>query len=108
MCCEIIKNIFVWRCPIFQDQGRYHVYDFLASLNSKFDVLLGHILGQMPITSFMKVCFEVCLKKDKVSATNIMTISVTDYVAFSVKLVGFDSDKQNGKQTPVCELCKKL
>ena len=65
------------------------------------------ILGQRPIPSLMEVCYEVRLQKDKVCAMNITTIYATVSTAFSAKLSGFDSEKQNEKQTLVCEHCKK-
>ena len=76
-------------------------------MNSKFDIVQGRILGQSLIPFLMDVCYEVHLEEDKVNAINIMTVYAIDFATFSVKLSGFDNDKQNEKQTPACEHCKK-
>ncbi|KAA0059871.1 uncharacterized protein E5676_scaffold184G00750 [Cucumis melo var. makuwa] len=68
------------------DGGIDHVYDFLAGLNSKFDVLRGHILRQRPIPSLMEVCSKVRLEEDRVNVMKIMTVSATDSVAFNATL----------------------
>lgn len=54
----------------------------------------GRILGQSLIPFLMDVCYEVHLEEDKVNAINIMTVYAIDFATFSVKLSGFDNDKQ--------------
>ena len=69
------------------------VYDFLAGLNSKFDVMQRRILGKRPIPSLVEVCYEERLEEDRVCAMNITTIFAADAAAFRAKLSGSDSDK---------------
>ena len=57
----------------------------------------GRTLGQRPIPSLMEVCSKVHLEKGRLNAMNLMSVSATDFVAFSAKLSGSDNDKQNGK-----------
>ena len=64
------------------------VYDFLTSLNSKFDVVRSRILGQRPISTLMEVCLEVRLEEDRSSAMNITATSITDSTAFNAKSSG--------------------
>ena len=83
LCRELI-----WDCPCggvqyYKIEEVDHVYDFLASLNSKFDAVRGQILGHRSIPTLMEVCSEVHLEEDRSSAMNIITASVTDFVAFS-------------------------
>ena len=75
-------------------------YDFLVGLNSKFDIVQGRILGHRPIPSLMEVCSQP-------GAINSTTVSATNSIAFSGKLSDSDSYKQNEKQAPVCEHCKR-
>ena len=83
------------------------IYDFLASLNSKFDVVRGHILGQRSIPSLMEVCYEIGLKEDRTSAMNISTTLTINSNAFSARSSNSGSDKHNEKSILVCEHCKK-
>ena len=76
-------------------------------MNSKFDVVQGRIVRQRPIPSLMKVYIEMRLEEDKVRAMNFTVVSTKDSAAFSVKLSGSNSDKQNGKHTSMCEHCNK-
>ena len=39
------------------------IYDFLAGLNSKFDIVREHILGQRPIPSLMEVYLKFFLRR---------------------------------------------
>ena len=82
-------------------------YDFLAGLNSKFDLVHGRILSQRSILSLMEMCSKVCLEEDHERAMNIITVLSIDFAAFSAKS-NSDSDKQNRKPFPICEYCKKL
>ncbi|KAA0062583.1 RNA polymerase II C-terminal domain phosphatase-like 1 [Cucumis melo var. makuwa] len=110
LCREIVLN-----CP---SDGIQHfgleevdrICDFLAGLNLKLDVVRGHILGRMPISSLMEVCFEVCLEEDRMSAMNILTTPAIDSAAFSARSYTHDSgkkcppnDKQNSGQAYVSE-----
>ncbi|XP_038889234.1 uncharacterized protein LOC120079124 [Benincasa hispida] len=81
------------------------VYDFLAGLNSKFDVVWSRILGQRLIPSLMEVCSEIRLEEDRSSTMNSPVITFTDTAAFATKFSSFDGDK---KPTSVCEHYKKL
>ena len=81
------------------------IYDFLADLNHKFDVVRRRILGQRSIPSLMKVYSEIRLKEDRTSAMNIS--ATIDFVAFSTRSSNSGSDKHNGKPIPVREHCKK-
>jgi len=99
----------VWDCPCggvqyYKLEEVDRVYDFLADLNSKFDVVQGRMLGQKPTPTLMEVCSEVRLEEDRSSAMNVMATSVIDSVVFSAKSFG---DKQNEKPPPICEHCKK-
>ncbi|XP_038875253.1 uncharacterized protein LOC120067757 [Benincasa hispida] len=80
------------------------VYDFLAGLNPKFDVVRSRILGTRPVPSSMEVCSEIRLEEDRSNAMNNPVTKSTDSAAFKVS----GTDKQNGKVPPVCEHCKKL
>ena len=102
----------VWRDPT--DGVQYsrieendRIYDFLAGLNPKFDVVRGRILGQRPIPSLMEVCSEIRLEEDRTSAMNISATPTIDSAAFSARSSNSSSDKHNGKPIPVCEHCKK-
>lgn len=83
------------------------MFDFSTGLNSKFDAVRGHILGQRPTLTLMEVFSEVRLEEDRSSAMNIITASATDSAAFNAKLSSSDEDKQNEKKPPICEHCKK-
>ncbi|KAL0555969.1 hypothetical protein IC582_004472 [Cucumis melo] len=61
------------------------IYDFLAGLNPKFDVVRGRILGQRPIPSLMEVCSEISLEKDRTSDMNISTTPSINSAAFSAR-----------------------
>ena len=82
---DLCKEL-VWRDPT--DGLQYsrikevdRIYDFLAGLNPKFDVIRGHILGQRPIPSLMEVCSEIRLEEDHTSAMNISTTPSIDSAA---------------------------
>ncbi|TYK19833.1 Copia protein [Cucumis melo var. makuwa] len=73
LCREI-----AWNCP--NDGIQYSqievvdkIYVFLAGHNPKFDIVHGHLLGQIPIPSLMEVCSEVYLEEDRTSAMSSMT-----------------------------------
>ena len=56
------------------------IYDFLlGSLNPKFDIVQGRILGQRSIPSLMEVCSEIRLKEDRTSAISISATPTIDY-----------------------------
>ncbi|KAL0545233.1 hypothetical protein IC582_020383 [Cucumis melo] len=102
----------VWRDPT--DGLQYsrieevdRIYDFLACLNFKFDVVRGRILSQRPIPSLMEVCYEIRLKEDRTSAMNISATPSIGSTAFSVRSSTSGNDKHNGKPIPICEHCKK-
>ena len=107
LCREII-----WNCS---SDGIQHsrieeidkIYDFLASLNSKFNVVRGPILGQRPIPSLMEVCSKVHLEEDCMSAINILTTPTVDFATFNARSPIHDSEKHNGKPIPIYEHCKK-
>ncbi|KAA0032806.1 glutathione S-transferase DHAR3 [Cucumis melo var. makuwa] len=73
------------------------IYDFLAGLNPKFDIVRGHILGQRPIPSLMKVCYEIRLEEDRTSAMSISTTLTIDSATFSARSSTSGSDKHNGR-----------
>ena len=102
----------VWSSP--SDSVRYSrvakivkIYDFLAGLNSKFDIVHGRILGQRSILSLMEVCSEILLEENRTNAMNSSTISAIDSTAFSARSPTSGSEKNNGKPIPVCDHCKK-
>lgn len=85
LCREI-----VWNTP--NDDMQYAkleevvwIYDFLASFNPKFDSVCGRTLGQRPLSSLMKVCFEVHLKEDRMNAISVLITLAIDYVAFNAR-----------------------
>ncbi|KAA0042083.1 reverse transcriptase [Cucumis melo var. makuwa] len=59
------------------------VYDFLAGLNSKFDIVCGRILGQRPLPSLMEVCFEVYLEEDRTNAMIVTRIMGSQFLCVS-------------------------
>ena len=61
----------------------YHIYDFLAGLHPKFNIVCGHILKQRPLPSLMEVCFEVRVEEDYLNAMGILTTPATDSAAFT-------------------------
>ncbi|KAL0554514.1 hypothetical protein IC582_008437 [Cucumis melo] len=83
------------------------VYNFLAGLNPKFDIVCGRILRQRTLPSLMEVCFEVRLEEDHTNAIGVLTTPTIDSITFSARSSNHDSDKNNGKSIPVCEHCKK-
>ncbi|TYK05159.1 UBN2_3 domain-containing protein [Cucumis melo var. makuwa] len=97
LCREI-----VWDTP--NDGTQYakleeadRVYDFLAGLNHKFDIVCGRIFGHIPLHSLMEVCFEVRLEEDCTNAMGVLTTPTIDSAVFSVQSSNHDSDKNNGK-----------
>ena len=87
---RIFGTQLVWRDPT--DGVQYsrieendRIYDFLAGLNPKFDVVRGRILGQIPISSLMEVCSEIRLEEDRTSAMNIFATPTIDSAAFSAR-----------------------
>ena len=70
------------------------IYDFLAGLNSKFDIVHGCILGQRPILSLMEVCYEIRLEENHTNAMNSSTILAIDSVAFSARSFTSGSEKE--------------
>ena len=93
------------QCARFEEAD--WIYDFLAGLNSKFDIVCGCILRQRPLSSLMEVCYEVCLEEDGMSAMSVLTTITTDSTAFSARSSTHDSEKNNGKWFSICEHCKK-
>ncbi|TYK25851.1 Beta-galactosidase [Cucumis melo var. makuwa] len=83
------------------------IYDFLAELNPKLDIVYGCILGQRPLPSLMELCFEVFFEEDCTNVMCKLTTPATDSTAFSVQSSTHDNDKNNGKPIPVCEHYKK-
>ncbi|KAA0034891.1 reverse transcriptase [Cucumis melo var. makuwa] len=77
----------------FRLEEVYRIYDFLARLNLKFDVVRSRILGHRPISSLMEVCSEVHLQ-DITSATNILPTRVIDFAAFKARSFTHDSIPQ--------------
>ncbi|KAA0054721.1 protein strawberry notch [Cucumis melo var. makuwa] len=61
------------------------IYDFLAGLNPKFDIVCGCILCQRPLFSLMEVCYEVRLEEDRTSAMSVLTAIVIDSDAFNAR-----------------------
>ncbi|KAL0545260.1 hypothetical protein IC582_020410 [Cucumis melo] len=84
-----------------------HIYDFLAGLNPKFDIVCGRILGQRPLPSLMEVCFEVRVEKDRTNVIGVLTTPTIDSAAFGAWSLNHDSGKNNGKTISVCEHYKK-
>ncbi|TYK26198.1 Retrovirus-related Pol polyprotein from transposon TNT 1-94 [Cucumis melo var. makuwa] len=83
------------------------IYDFLAGLNPKFDVVRGRVLGQRPIPFLMEVYYEIRLEEECTSAMSILATPIIDSTAFSVRSSTSGSDKHNGKSILVCEHWKK-
>ena len=71
------------------------IYNFLAGLNPKFDIVCGRILGQRPLPSLMEVCFQVRLKEDRTNVMGVLTTPTTDSTAFSARSSNHDNDKNN-------------
>ena len=84
------------------------IYDFLANLNPKFDIVRGHTLGQRPIPSLMEVFSKIHHVEDCTSARSISTTFTTNFAAFNVRSSTSGSDKHNGKQIPICENCNDI
>ncbi|KAA0052085.1 Retrovirus-related Pol polyprotein from transposon TNT 1-94 [Cucumis melo var. makuwa] len=102
----------VWSSPsdglqCFRIEEIDKIYDFLADLSPKFDVVQGRILGERLILYLMEVCYEIYLEEDRASAISISETPTIDSVAFSVRSSSSGSDKHNGKSIPVYEHCKK-
>ena len=87
--------------------GSDWIYDFLAGLNPKFDVVRGMILGQRSILSLMKVYFEIRVEEDCTRSMSILATPTTDFVAFSARSFTSGSEKHNGKPVSVSEHWKK-
>ncbi|KAA0054058.1 uncharacterized protein E5676_scaffold10G00190 [Cucumis melo var. makuwa] len=61
------------------------IYDFLAVLNLKFDIVGGRILRQRPIPSLVEVCYKVRLEEDHTNVISVLTTSTIDSSAFSAQ-----------------------
>ncbi|KAA0048512.1 Retrovirus-related Pol polyprotein from transposon 297 family [Cucumis melo var. makuwa] len=83
------------------------IYDFLASINPKFDIVCGLIHGQKPLSSLMEVCYEVHLEEDRMSAMSVLTTPATDSAVFGARSSIHDSEENNGKSILICEHCKE-
>ena len=93
LCRELIWDCLCGGVQYYKLEEIDRVYDFLAGLNSKFDVVRGRVLGQRLIPTLMEVCSEVRLEEDRSIAMKVIATPVTDSVAFSSKSSSSTGDK---------------
>ena len=79
-----LRRETVWDTP--NDGTQYvrleeadRIYDFLANLNPKFDIVYGHILCEIPLSSLIEVCYEVRLEEDRTNAMRFLQGSYNCY-----------------------------